>query len=361
MAWVKAEPRIAVIRNDHGATFAKTKITYEKESADELWVRVDNGNWRHIEDLSTFDPVTETPRFAGSFNFELKAGESFEVGIFAENAGPPDPRQLAGVKAFGVNKEPEAKNLLAGSWHEAGGTFVHQFIQTSEPTEVAIIGCKRGEFDFDGDGLPKFDDAEGVTWDMHHPSSGHSIFVMPLLPGNDYVLQAVVVDDFGNWEVFRSDFRTQSRKVTVQFQTLHIYNDSDPGGEGEAEFNFSLFVGYPPGNLRLVEQFNRPEADIDDWGRTDRPYHLGFAHIGDFVSVPEAERDLFVRSTGLEFDGFDPDEGAWSKGGLIVLPYGLDEQVVNRRFLLNCPPSTNGSDFHYGVDIIWSVEYELRP
>jgi hypothetical protein len=51
----------------------------------------------------------------------------------------------------------------------------------------------------------------------------------------------VVTDAFGNWEIAWETFTNKSRQLTVQFPTIHIYNDGDPGSYGEEEFLFRRF------------------------------------------------------------------------------------------------------------------------
>ena len=364
MASIKTERTLVVIRNDLGHTSEIAKIEYDKYIPEELWIKRSAQDWEKVDDFSALGVVSPVnPEESGSFRIRIGLGEIFEAGIFASNAGPPDPQQLAGVKIFGIAKQPQKMNFVERHWEEPGGTFLREIIQTSQSTTVAIIGCKRTPFEFDADGLPKFDNAEGVTSQTHHPSTGNDLLVMPLLPGNDYECKAVVVDDFGNWDIMTSNFKTQHRKITVQFTTLHIYNDSDPGAHGEAVFNFGVYYGETPSSLKKIEEFFLPKMDIDDWSKTDRPYQLGFAHIGDFLAAKDdTERNIFVRSTGVEDDGpFDSDEGAWSTGGAITFPIGFDEDVPSRHFRLDAPPSTDGSDFHYGVDVVWSVEYDFLP
>lgn len=360
MASLKANRTIVVIRNDLGETFGTARITYDKDYSDEIWENRNNAGWVRVQDPSSLDPQSDSPEFGGTYKIKIEAGKSYQAGIFVANAGPPDPQQKADIKIFGIFKDPQKKNLITGNWNEAGGTFVRQFIQTSEKTAIAAIGAKRSGFDVDSNGIPVFEGAEGVA-SFPTLQTGHDMFLMPFLPGNDYELKAVVVDDFGNWDILTTDFRTQSRKFTVQFTTLHIYNDSDPGSHGEAEFKFMVMFGVTPGHTRMIQEFRLPEMDIDDWSKTDRPYPVGFAHVGDFVSVAEDERDVSVWSVGTEFDGLDPDEGAWASIVDLGFPIGLREQVDRRQFRLNATPSTKGSDFRYGVDVVWSVEYEPRP
>jgi hypothetical protein len=153
-----------------------------------------------------------------------------------------------------------------------------------------------------------------------------------------------------------SRYKTLRRKFTVQFKVLHVFNDGDWATEGQAWFRFQVafaepwFVGVTP-----LEEFFRPEADIDDWGETDRPYSLGFAHIGELKEVNDDERVVWVGVRGHEED--DPFWGDLAEGAEpLPFPVGAGENVPNATFQLDC---SGISDFHFGVDIAWSVAYDV--
>ena len=63
----------------------------------------------------------------------------------------------------------------------------------------------------------------------------------------------------------------------------------------------------------------------------------------------------------LEHDGiFENDENAASPLNYTTLPLpaGFSKENVQNAFSkLDCPAITTGDDFHFGVDVIWSVEY----
>ena len=88
---------------------------------------------------------------------------------------------------------------------------------------------------------------------------------------------------------------------------------------------------------------------------------LGYAHVGLPTVVTPQHTSVYVESRGVEHDGiFESDEGAWSRATQLDFPAGRSvEKVVKRTFLMDCPISTDGDDFHYGVDVMWSVDYEL--
>jgi hypothetical protein len=124
---------------------------------------------------------------------------------------------------------------------------------------------------------------------------------------------------------------------------------------GEGEFWFSVLEGD-----QVSQEFHIPTSDIDDWNETDRPYSLGYAHLGSLKKIEKGQESVLVRSWGVEHDGFmESDEAAGLLTGVsIPIPSGsLVETVINSPFFLDCPVATTGDDFHYGVDIRYSVEY----
>jgi hypothetical protein len=177
------------------------------------------------------------------------------------------------------------------------------------------------------------------------------------LPGTKYYFAAVVVDDFGNWEVLQTVFTTHRRRITVKFKTLHVYNDGDPCDVGEGEFWFRVYHGFE-NQPRVIEDFHLPENDIDDWGETDRPYQLGFTHNGTLQRVAKKDVRVSVASWAVEHDGFlESDEGA---GGDVQLPMAAGkgkEQQIDQSLFIDCHTTTVDDDFRYGVDVVWSVEY----
>src|SRR5262245_35476722 len=164
----------------------------------------------------------------------------------------------------------------------------------------------------------------------------------------------MVTDRGGNWQVLQREFYTLKRQLTVQFPQLHIYNDSDDGSEGEAQFWFRISHdrGGQPGPL--IQAFHFPETEI--YSNTDLP--IGFAHLGVPETVTPGEERVWVVSWGIDDDSPDADEGAGSRPGMTLdLPVGRSETVTNRTVVMDCPPSTTESDFYYGVEIIYSVAY----
>jgi len=109
----------------------------------------------------------------------------------------------------------------------------------------------------------------------------------------------------------------------------------------------------------MIEELHYPEIDIDDWSETDRPYAIGLAHLGSPMRIEKGANEVWVQSIGTEHDGIgEANEGAWSDDTQLPLLSGKGkENMSNAVFLMDCPTVTAGDDFHYGVDVIWSVSY----
>jgi hypothetical protein len=349
------------------ATSGITTLTYEKDQREEMWERYAPGAWTPVANTDLFKRVaTATADEKGNFSLgasplppPLKPGMTYEVGIFTEQHGPltTDPIRKASAKVFCIWKKPDARKLITDQNRDTGGTWHWHQIHTSVPTDLAIIGLSRKPPTVDSDGIPHLMSPDGAPTKPLATGNDHQVEINPLLPGHAYFFAAVVVDVFGNWEVAQENITTKRRQLTVEFPTIHIYNDGDPNSVGEGEFWFRVYSGAL--NMpTLIQDFHLPTQDIDDWSETDRPYAVGFAHIGTPQVVNEPDERVAVSSWAVEHDGiFESDEGAQGDSRL-SLPVGRGfEAVSNQTFLMDCPTSTVDDDFHYGVDVKWSVTY----
>ena len=262
------------------------------------------------------------------------------------------------LKVYCLLKNPETRNLITDQNQQTGGTWHFHQIHTDVPTSIIMIGSSRVPPVSDGAGIPHLIQPDGAPSEPLGFTTDHKVDLLPLLPGKHYFFVALVADSFGNWEALLLEFDTLRRQLTVEFPKMHIYNDGDPATYGEGEFWFQVFHRMILTKAAVIEEFHLPEQDIDDWGKTDRPYPVGFAHIGALLPVREGEAEVWVRSWAIEHDGLDADEGARSKDTWLPLPAGQGvENVPSANLLLDCPTSTTDDDFHYGVDVTWSVAY----
>ena len=366
MANVVATPSPIVVDKSAGKTSGSTALKYEKNRDQELWERTDGAGWSRINP-HVRTGLGDVADSNGTFAITLKPGQSYELGVFDGGHGPTttDPLERSAVAVFCLWKKPAALGLISDENRAFGGTWYWHQTHTSVPTRIVEIGVSRMPPDIDVNGLPHFKKTDGApTVPLSALGTGpivgndHKVELNPLFAGNFYFFALIVTDANGNWDVRQETFTTLRRKLTVEFPTMHIYNDGDPFSHGEADFWFDVYSG--SGSQRTpIESFHRDEGDIDDWNETDRPYKLGYAHVGQPETVSPEQEQVFVSSRGTEHDGFlESDEGAWSKDKQLFFPVGrFVETVVNQTFLMDCPIATDGDDFHYGVDVRWSVEY----
>lgn len=349
-------PNIIIVNNERGEINGPAEIKYEKESFDELYEMESGGPWSLIN-VFVRTGQRDADRL-GHYSITLKPGQTYEVGIFEGTHGPltMDPILHKKLKIYCLWKKPEVREFIVDENRAAGGTYYWRQFATSVPTDIAYIGTSQTPPLYDSNKIPTLENIEGNPTAPITVSQNHAIEIIPLTPGNHYFFIALIVDSFGNWQVIDEQFDTLKRQITVQFKTLHIYNDGDSGGHGKAQFWFYLRE-----DDQIIEQFHMPEFDIDDWSGTDRPYPLGFAHIGSPNQVKNAA--VLVSASGDEEDDFlwfEMSDSAMSNPMYASLPLPAGrfvENVTNSFFHVDCPASNAGSEFHFGVDIIWSSEY----
>lgn len=361
MASIRASVNPVLIDVDQGAMVGTSTITYDKWRDDELWMRRDGAGWewlKHPEDIPGL--VGPAPDIAGSFVVALAPGEFIEFGVFTTERGPEsDPDLLARVELSGLARRHRS-DLILSTDQNTGGTWHAHVVTTDVDTRLAVVAACRAPVLVDADDYPHVDASGGVDGVLLATGAWgttHELRIDGILPGSHYHLLVLVVDPGGRWDYRIAEFDALRRELTVQFTTLHIYNDGDPSSVGEAQFRFWVDYRLGVGQFDRIREFFRPGADIDDWGETDRPYPLGFAYVSGPQQVLDGQQHVYVSSIGHEDDGWEGDEVAWSVPPRpIVPPIGPGETVTGAGFLLDCPPAAQ-DDFHYGVDVTWSVHY----
>ncbi|HEY0078682.1 MAG TPA: hypothetical protein VGB73_08550 [Pyrinomonadaceae bacterium] len=356
MASLKAEPDIIVVDEDDGETYGNAEIKYQKEPYQELWERTPGSGWEQIN-VHVRTKVGDEADTAGRYEITLKPGEVYEVGIYDDDYGPlkGNPHPRANLKVYCLWKKPKVRSLITDRNQDTGGTWHWHQVGTNVPTNIVAIGVSQKPPTLDSNGIPRLIDVEGGPAALLGLTTNHSVEILPLSPGNHYFFVAVVSDVFGNWDVLEVEFVTLRRKLTIEFATLHIYNDGDGSSVGEGEFWFGVYEGE-----QIVKEFYLPTHDIDDWSESDRPYPVGFAHIGVPTVVQTGQAGVRVDSHGIEHDGlFENNEAAGFLPVFVPIPSGrYVETVTNEVFRMDCPIATVDDDFHYGVDVRWSVEYK---
>jgi hypothetical protein len=357
MAKLTAAPDIIIVDVDAGETSGSSSITYDKDSDDELWESL-AGSGQSIIDVRSRVGTAPTANFKGTYKIDLKPGQSYLVGIFRAGHGPltTDPIRLANLNVFGLLKNPSDRALITDENRAFGGTWYFHQIHTKVPTSIVSFAVSRFSPTIDSLGIPHPVKPDGEPTSPLVLSNDHKIQIKPILPGNNYFFSAVVIDAKGNWDIRQETFTSLRRAFTVSFPTIHIFNDGDPFGHGEGEFWFRIYFG--PHNMPIkIEDFHRSTMDIDDWSETSRPYSMSFIHNGTPLTVKENEVNVSVSAWGLEHDGiFESDEACWSNDVILPFPAGRFIENASGSFTMDCPSVTN-DDFHYGADVVWSVQY----
>lgn len=358
MADLTADNNPVIVDKEAKETNGKTVIHYRKEALEELWERYTLGSWSPIN-VHERTGLGDKADFDGTYQIVLKPGEVYEVAVYEAIHGPlsTDPILRTALKVFCLWKKPEVRKLITDQNSETGGTWHHHQVATNVPTNIVTIAASRQPPFIDSAGIPYIKSPDGGPTQPLTFTNNHSVDILPLFAGHHYFFIVVVADTFGNWEVVQQEFTTLRRKLTVEFPTIHIYNDGDPFGHGEGEFWFRVYKG-ESNQPEVIEDFHLPTQDIDDWSETDRPYPVGFSHVGEFEVVQPGKAEVKVSSWAIEHDGaFESNEGAASIDRDLQLPAGpFVENVTNSSLLMDCPTSTD-DDFHYGVEVRWSVEY----
>ena len=350
-----------VVDREAGETDGDTSIKYVKESPyTELWERVPGSAWTQVN-VHTRTGQGDIADRSGQYRVKLSPGERYDVGLYAYDQGPLSgtPKAVASMVVLCLWKRARERTLITGHEGMQGGTWHRHDVVTNVPTNIVAAGVSRLPARVDADDLmPELVDPDAVAAASLPLAASHSMQFAPLLAGNRYFYLILVTDVFGNWDWIQADFTTARRKVTVNFPTLRVYNDGDPMSYGEAEFWFRVALADSDAVSPMLGEFHLPTQDVDDWAEHGRPYAVGFSFVGQPETVTPASEVIYVQAWGKEHDGIlESDEGASSESTNLPFPSGPNETVLNKMFTMDCPYSTTNDDFHFGVDVRWSVEY----
>lgn len=358
MSTLQASPNPIVIDNlgTPPQTTGTTQIEWRKGPFEELWEIRPGSSWTQVED-GRANPYTVT----------LRAGQLYRAGIYHLDNGPtdPDPIRLADLVVDAVLKGPGERDLITSQDENTGGTWHMRTYTTSVPTRIVPVGPSLDPIAFDADGIPRPHDAGGIVVSITDASGAlvdptvrrteHWVRVQPLAPGNTYQLACMVIDADGNWQVDDHPFETLKRKLVVQFPSVRISNDGDPFASSAATFVFRVSAGDEGRPRHPLQDFTQGETDIDD-GKT---YPMGYAYVETEPQVIPPDRTaVWVQSWAEDIDGIlEANEPAGNFGLRLPLPTGPGETVINGTTTMDCPPTADGSDFHYTVNVTFTAEY----
>lgn len=379
MADLQAAADLIVV-NAIGAT-GSTTVKYAGEGHRvEIWQRLVGGPWTKLNLIAlalaqnpglTASEAAEAER-TGSFpSLALAPGQVLQYGLLLDGAGL-DPNQAgfslgrfqALVTIVAVLAGENQSDWIADQNTSVGGTFfLRQIFTGARPTTMRMEV---------GEGRPARDPATGI-WRMAGPTrvlvspttTSHSLEALDLLPGRPHFATILLVDANGRWSSLAEAFTTLRRRVTVSFKHLEIVNDADDSATGEAQFRFLVRQG-GDGTMNTVREFQFDHGAISD-KLNERHITLepfAFTHVIGPEVVNPTSRNVGIWALGTEFDGagvfqaFDPDEHAAGPMLTLPLPSGSGkEQVLNASQIVQCTPSSDGSDFEFKVTVQHSIEY----
>jgi hypothetical protein len=263
-----------IVVDGHNSSSGTTTIHYEKNPLEELWVIRTTGTHWNQPNLHQLTGLGDEALFGGAYPITLQPGDHYIVSVYHPNQGPLtlEPSLVTTLDVSCLWKDPGPTRLITHESSSWGGTWhTHPVFTGSVPTRIVMVGVSREPPSFDSNGIPRLTSHDGEPTRPLKTATIHEVEIKPLCPGNHYFFVVLVTDAFGNWDFVQREFTTLRRKITVEFPTIHIYNDGDYATVGEAEFWFWVFRG-TVNNPNLIEEFHYPQQDIDDWSETDRPY-----------------------------------------------------------------------------------------
>ena len=271
------------------------------------------------------------------------------------------PPTRSGARVFTVHciwKRPEERNLITDHNEAVGGTWYARQTHTNVATSIVEIGVSRTRPFFDADGIPHLKSPEGAPTSPLTTTQNHFVELNPLRPGNHYFFLVLVTDTFGNWDFEEAELTDAPAKAHRRLSHDAHLQRRRSGSVRRGRVLVRAYSGSPP-QPQIIEEFHLPTQDVDDWGETDRPYSIGIAHAGGFEVVdPGEERCRSARgaSSTTERSRTTNKRGP-STPCCRSLPVDSWKRSPTRTFFMDCPTATVGDDFHFGVDVKWSVDY----
>ncbi len=360
MANLASDPDIIIV-DPAIATSGLATISYSKLPDEELWFRLGTTPWTMINENIATGQRGAPPLSKGKYTISLLPGDRYELGVFTPDHGPTtlDPLRQASLVVFCLLKKPAAQSLIMDTNELVGGTFYWNRILTSKPTNIVEIGVSERAPAFDQIGLPRLPERRGSILPSLFTTDHRSEFT-PLFAGNHYFFTVIVVDVFGNWDQKVMQLDTLRRTVTIDFPEVIVNNDGDALSHGKAEFWFKILE-----DGRDVVEFNRPTADVDDWGKKGRPYSLAFPdgtpfhHVIGPKPAIKGHNSISVYIHGTEYHEWpeEDEKAVMPFRHSLNIPFGRFTETVNKEvFWVSC--GTGGiNDFDFDAKVVFSVSY----
>jgi hypothetical protein len=195
----------------------------------------------------------------------------------------------------------------------------------------------------------------------------HVLEAATLLPGHEYFVTLRLSDRDGRWSLPATDpFATKRRTVTLGFPVIHLFNDGDNHGSGEAEFGVSVYRGEWDGQMRHVGGRQLADDDNPMTVTTGMPdFATGFAPLTIGPDRYRSHKDCVkVIVHGVEYDGIgESNEHAANflhhdSLGAIPMPTGRGKETVALDGTWHTALPMAGSDtFSFALFVWWQISY----
>ena len=303
----------------------------------------------------------------------IKSGEVYTAVLFEKGSNHPDPNQTLEdppprsiVTVVGVRDDH--KDLISlPDGVSAGGTYIYAPVTTSKKAYVLLQVGTRTPVDITPSTMSDAELKRIITPDAEAESFGqtfHSLECKPLIPGENYFYVIFAIDEEGYWDCKFSGLNCKWRYVEVNFKTIHIKNDGDPGSVGEASFWVSVYESGTSVPYNLVRQF---QIGDDKYEVTDGQDLLlpttWTVTIGPKKIDPNVDRTVGVHTNALEYDGAEGTEKAGSDGydQRLDFPSGMDSEEYEAKSVKVRGYPLEDDDFEDWVTFDWKVTYSPAP